>query len=131
MQCNNNCMTVNSDGSHMSKSGNKKVVANTITSFIDFGDKPDLFAITINSKFTFVNHFNKFCTWIILINFAKRQVKWNALARESSYMAFDSVILNQIIKNRTLSTLREKCPNTEFFLVCVLQHSDWMRRSME
>ena len=23
-----------------------------------------------------------------------------------------------------LSTLREKCPNTEFFLVCIFQHSD-------
>ena len=43
-------MTVNSDGSHMSKSGNKKLVAYTITSFINFGDKPDLFAITTNSK---------------------------------------------------------------------------------
>ena len=50
MWCNNNCMTVNSDGSHMSKSGNKKLVAYTITSFINFGDKPDLFAITTNSN---------------------------------------------------------------------------------
>ena len=25
-------------------------------------------------------------------------------------------------------TLREKCPNTEFFLVCISPHSDWIRR---
>ena len=25
-------------------------------------------------------------------------------------------------------TLREKCPNTEFFLVCIFRHSDWIRR---
>ena len=24
--------------------------------------------------------------------------------------------------------LREKCPNTEFFLVCIFPHSDWIRR---
>ena len=24
-------------------------------------------------------------------------------------------------------TLREKCPNTEFFLVCIFPHSDWIR----
>ena len=25
-------------------------------------------------------------------------------------------------------TLREKCPNTEFFLVCIFPHSDWIQR---
>ena len=25
--------------------------------------------------------------------------------------------------------LREKCPNTEFFLVCIFPHSDWIRRN--
>ena len=25
-------------------------------------------------------------------------------------------------------SLREKCPNTEFFLVCIFPHSDWIRR---
>ena len=24
--------------------------------------------------------------------------------------------------------LREKCPSTEFFLVCIFPHSDWIRR---
>ena len=24
--------------------------------------------------------------------------------------------------------LREKCPNTEYFLVCIFLHSDWIRR---
>ena len=28
-------------------------------------------------------------------------------------------------------TLREKCPNTEFFLVRILSHSDWIRRNTE
>ena len=27
------------------------------------------------------------------------------------------------------STLREKCPNTKFFLVRILPHSDWIRRN--
>ena len=25
-------------------------------------------------------------------------------------------------------SLREKCPNSEFFLVLIFQHSDWIRR---
>ena len=29
---------------------------------------------------------------------------------------------------RTTHTLREKCPNTEFFLVRIFPHSDWIRR---
>ena len=30
-----------------------------------------------------------------------------------------------------IATLREKCPNTEFFLVRNFPHSDWIRRDME
>ena len=29
-----------------------------------------------------------------------------------------------------ISSLREKCPNTEFFLVRIFPHSDWMRREL-
>ena len=25
-------------------------------------------------------------------------------------------------------SLREKCPNSEFFLACIFPHSDWIRR---
>ena len=28
-------------------------------------------------------------------------------------------------------SLREKCPNAEFFQVCIFQHSDWIRRLTE
>ena len=36
---------------------------------------------------------------------------------------------NQCI-NPFVLTLREKCPNTEFFLVLIFPHSDWIRRDI-
>ena len=36
------------------------------------------------------------------------------------------MFLNEI--NDWYLTLREKCPNTEFFLVHIFPHSDWIRR---
>ena len=33
-----------------------------------------------------------------------------------------------IIKEEQLDSLREKCQNTEFFLVRIFPHSDWIRR---
>ena len=33
--------------------------------------------------------------------------------------------------SRTFISLREKCPNTEFFVVRIFPHSDWVRRDTE
>ena len=33
-----------------------------------------------------------------------------------------------LVKKGLKAALREKCPDTEFFLVCVFPHSDWIRR---
>ena len=40
------------------------------------------------------------------------------------------VFVEIILSNRILIkyALREKCPNTEFFLVRIFPHSDWIRR---
>ena len=32
-----------------------------------------------------------------------------------------------LISTQYASALREKCPNTELFLVCIFQYSDWIR----
>ena len=36
----------------------------------------------------------------------------------------------QISRNFGAPPLREKCSNTEFFLVCIFPHSDWIRRDI-
>ena len=41
------------------------------------------------------------------------------------------VSLNLYVGYRILPSQREKCPNTEFFLVRIFPHSDWIRRDTE
>ena len=45
-------------------------------------------------------------------------------------LVFDYQIL-RILEKVTQLSLREKCPNTEFFLVCIFPHSDWIWRGTE
>ena len=35
-----------------------------------------------------------------------------------------------LLEHNQRSLLREKCPNMEFFLVCIFLYSDWIRRSL-
>ena len=48
-------------------------------------------------------------------------VLWNYLGSRVVNLSSNDLILVRI-------TLREKCPNTEFHLVCIFPHSYWIRR---
>ena len=43
-------------------------------------------------------------------------------------MVFSTSTGNYWPTRSSILTLREKCPNTEFFLVLIFPHSDWIRR---
>ena len=44
------------------------------------------------------------------------------------YDDYNDDLLRIIMLNMRMIALREKCPNTEFFLVRFFPHSDWIRR---
>ena len=86
------------------ESGNE-VIANIDNNCIDSDDIPELLGI---------NHINKLCK--------KTSQKLNALTRMSHYMTFDKRKI--YLKTFIASPLREKCPNTELFLVRIKENTD-------
>ena len=60
-------------------------------------------------------------------DFSLNQAK--PVLRQSSLMCIFSLYLDSLIVWHSFSellTLREKCPNTEFFLACIFLYSDWI-----
>ena len=67
------------------------------------------------------------------------------LAKSPAYLARSNLISTVFVMNEDKSDfipekkrkmaerylLRENCPNTELFLVCIFLHLDWIRRFME
>ena len=86
------------------ESGNE-VIANIDNNCIDSEDISELLGI---------HYINKLCK--------KTSQKLNALTQISNYMTFDKRKI--YLKAFITSPLREKCPNTELFLVRIQENTD-------
>ena len=83
-----------------------------------------------------VNFFNVFSTFIsftmVILTHrgmeraftAQLRYYWDTMHVVTIYV----ILVSLYIESFSLQTLREKCPNTEFFLVRIFPHSDWIRR---
>ena len=60
-----------------------------------------------------------------MIGTPKSNQRFFFISKVHWYCTFSSVMS---WKRYMTPSLREKCPNTEFFLVCIFPHSDWIRR---
>ena len=77
-------------------------------------------------RYSYFHHFKSSqsisCHWSLSIppeNIRKSEVFWG----------FQGVSKRRVVWNRLKLTLREKCPNTDFFLVWIFLYSNWGRSS--
>ena len=76
--------------------------------------------------FWYSGYFSVSCIWLTGFEFSTSAILSTSFGVNNSRRKVRTKVVGEVDKLRR--TLREKCPNTEFFLVRIFRHSDWIRR---